>query len=106
MLAPHSEESDGHPPAAGLCGSASLSVSSCGRSDVKVFARVLLSWNEPRFFLLRIRGRKGWMLRLLLFLAIAAAMGFGFYADFRWGKGPARSWGVLGGRSCPWCALW
>src|SRR6516165_5657644 len=58
--------------------------------------RVLLSWNEPTFFLLRIRDRKGWVLRLLLFLAIAAAMGFGFYADFRWGKGPARRWGPLG----------
>jgi hypothetical protein len=54
---------------------------------MKFFAKTLLTWKEPRFFVQKMYTRRDWLLKLALVLGIAAVMMFGFYADRRWGAG-------------------
>jgi hypothetical protein len=61
---------------------------------MKIFAKPLLSWKEPPFFVMQFRDRKGWALRLLFAIVIFAVMLFGFYADRKWGQGPAKRWSL------------
>jgi hypothetical protein len=41
---------------------------------MKLFSSTQISWNEPWFFLVRIRDKSGWRMRILLALGIAIAM--------------------------------
>src|SRR5262245_27053539 len=46
---------------------------------MKLFSSTLLSWNEPWFFVIRLRERRGWINRALLALGIAALMFLAIY---------------------------
>src|SRR5947209_20449870 len=66
-----------------------------GNLVMKLFAKTLLTWKEPLFFVQRMYTRRDWMWKAALVLGMAACMLFGFYADRQWGKGPARKWGLF-----------
>ena len=47
-----------------------------------------LRWQEPWFFSLRMRDRRGWQRKAWLIVAIFIAMLLGWYLDQKYGKGP------------------
>ena len=49
--------------------------------------RQQLRWQEPWFFSLRMRDRRGWQRKGWLIVAIFVAMMVGWYLDQRYGKG-------------------
>src|SRR5262245_41825551 len=46
---------------------------------MKLFTSTLMSWNEPLFFVIRLRERAGWIRRALLALGIVAVMFLAIY---------------------------
>lgn len=54
-----------------------------------------MKWQEPWFFSMRMRDRRGWRRKCWLILAVFAAMMIGWYLDQRIGK--ALQIGLLGG---------
>src|SRR5437867_2022331 len=55
---------------------------------MKIFAKPLVSWTEPWFFVARVRGWQGWIVRGASFLTIFLGMLCAWYADQKWGRGP------------------
>jgi hypothetical protein len=64
---------------------------------MKFFAKTLLTWKEPRFFVQRMYRRRDWLIKFSLVAGFTALMMVGFWADRQWGKGPGRKWSYLQG---------
>jgi hypothetical protein len=61
---------------------------SCDFAFALIFAKPLMDWQEPWFFVQRVQGRRGWYRRIGLMTIVAVVMMGGMYADRKWGRGP------------------